>query len=149
MNVIMLTGRLHNDPVRRDTPHHGVVAEFRLAVRREPRHRLWIDVESWGQLAGTVAAHLTKGRHVAVTGELRHTSYHGRDGQRHDDWKVHADRITFLDSPPPDRAVAPAADSSATPRTDPAEDFSPTPRTASGEPEPVTAATTATTVGTG
>lgn len=98
MNVITLTGYLHNDPARRDIPSHGVVAEFRLAVR-EPRHRLWIDVECWGQLAGTVAAHLIKGRHVAVTGELRHTTYHGRDGQRREDWTVRADRITFLDNP--------------------------------------------------
>ena len=133
MNVITLTGRLNNDPVRCNTPHHGVVAEFRLAVR-EPRHRLWIDVESWGQLAGTVAAHLAKGRHVAVTGEIRHTSYHGRDGQRHDDWKVHADRIIFLDPPPPDPAAEPGADPLRVPRTEPANDASPADRTHTGEP---------------
>ena len=65
MNVVTLTGRLHNDPARRETSK-GVVTTFRLAVDAN-RHRLWIDIETWGQLAGT-ATHLTKGRHVAVTG---------------------------------------------------------------------------------
>ena len=57
MNCLNLTGRLTNDPVRRDTSH-GVVAVFRLAVD-DRTHRLWIDVETWGRLAGIVAAHLT------------------------------------------------------------------------------------------
>lgn len=106
MNVITLTGRLHNDPARRDTPK-GVVATFRLAVDTN-RHRLWIDIDTWGHLAGTVAAHLTKGRLIAVTGSLRNTPYTDRSGQRRDHWHVHADRISFLDTPAFDREVGKA-----------------------------------------
>ena len=67
MNVLTLTGRLTADPVRRDTPK-GVVCEFRLAVDTRPR--LWITVQTWGQLAGRCAQHLHAGRHVAVAGPL-------------------------------------------------------------------------------
>ena len=57
MNVLTLTGRLTADPVRRDTPK-GVVCEFRLAVDGRPR--LWITVQTWGQLAGRCAQHLAR-----------------------------------------------------------------------------------------
>ena len=100
MNVIVLTGRLESDPARRDTPK-GVVATFRL-VANHRGHRLWIDIESWGHLAGTVAAHLVKGRLVAVTGALRNKPY-TRDGQRRDYWYIAAGDVTFLDQPGADR----------------------------------------------
>src|SRR5262245_17442648 len=67
MNSVNLTGRLIHDPTRRET-HRGVVASFRLAVDGRPR--VWIDVEAWGHIAGTVATYLTARRHVAVTGRL-------------------------------------------------------------------------------
>jgi single-stranded DNA-binding protein len=108
MNVITLTGRLHSNPVRRETTK-GVVTTFRLTVDAN-RHRLWIDIEVWGHLAGTVHTHLTKGRPVAVTGSLRNTQYTDREHQRRDYWYVAADRITFLDLPtfdPPPEEKAP------------------------------------------
>lgn len=97
MNTIGLTGHLHNDPTRRDTPR-GVVASFRLAVDDRP-NRVWIDVESWGRLAGVVASHLTRQRHIAVTGRLAHRQYHDRNGNSRNHYYVVADRITFLDRP--------------------------------------------------
>ncbi len=93
MNVITLVGRVESEPARRDTTA-GVVTTFRLAVTHH-RHRLWIDVESWGHLAGTAHTHLTPGRRVAVTGALRHKPYAGRDGQRHDHWYVAAHDLTI------------------------------------------------------
>jgi len=114
MNVVTLTGRLHNDPARRET-NKGIVATFRLAVDAN-RHRLWIDVETWGQLAGTVHTHLAKGRLVAVTGSLRHTQYTDRDNQRLDHWYVAADRLSFLDPPMLEREAGKAPTS--TPRSE-------------------------------
>ena len=97
MNTITVTGYLANDPARRDTTK-GVVAEFRVAVDDRPS-RLWIDIETWGRTAGNVAAHLTKGRHVAVTGQLRHDQYHDRNNQLRDRYYITAERITYLDNP--------------------------------------------------
>jgi len=97
MNVVTLAGRLHDDPARRDTPQ-GVVTTFRLAVS-DRRHRLWIDVETWGHLAGIAAAHLTRGRAVGVTGTLRNKPYTTGDGQRRDHWFIAAATSASLTSP--------------------------------------------------
>jgi len=101
MNTIVLVGTLHGDPARRDTTSE-VVTTFRLAVH-DHRHRLWIDIEAWGQLAGTAAAHLTNGRCIGVTGRLRNKPYTARDGQRRDHWHVLATDIWTLD---PDRPTS-------------------------------------------
>lgn len=98
MNVLTLTGRLGDDPVRRDTTK-GVVCEFRLAVHGRPR--LWITVVAWGHLAGSCAHHLTAGRTVAVTGTLMHDQYVTRGGERAERWYCKAYDITFLDRPAP------------------------------------------------
>ena len=45
MNVLTVTGRLADDPVRRETPK-GVVCEFRLAVDGRPR--LYLTIQTWG-----------------------------------------------------------------------------------------------------
>jgi single-stranded DNA-binding protein len=99
VNVVSLIGRVETDPARRDTTA-GVVTTFRLAVTHH-RHRLWIDVEAWGQLAGTANSHLHRGRRVGVTGALRNKPYTTRDGQRRDHWYVAVNDITFDESPAP------------------------------------------------
>lgn len=96
MNVLTLTGRLGDDPVRRDTTK-GVVCEFRLAVHGRPR--LWITVVAWGHLAGQCAQYLTAGRTVAVSGSLLHDQFLTRAGERAERWYCKASQITFLDKP--------------------------------------------------
>ena len=97
MNSITIIGTLTDNPARRDTKR-GVVATFRIAAYSTPR--IWIDVESWGQLAGRVAQYLAKGRSVAVVGNLAHDSWTDQTGQRRERWYIRAERITFLDPPP-------------------------------------------------
>lgn len=94
MNHAAFAGHLTDDPARRDTTA-GVVTTFRLAVH-DGRHRLWIDVEAWGHLAGSAATHLTKGRLVGVTGKLRNHPY-THNGQRRDYWHLVANDISYLD----------------------------------------------------
>jgi len=96
MNVLTVTGRLADDPVRRETPK-GVVCEFRLAVDGRPR--LHLTVQAWGHLAGRCAQHLAAGRHVGVTGTLRHEQWITRAGERADRWYTRATDVTFLDRP--------------------------------------------------
>jgi hypothetical protein len=59
MNVVAITGYLTADPARKETTK-GVVTTFRVGSDDSPR--VWVDVESWGHLAGTCAAHLSRGR---------------------------------------------------------------------------------------
>ena len=95
MNVLTVTGRLTSGPIRRDTTR-GVVCEFRLAVDHNPR--VWITVQTWGQLAGRCAQHLHSGRRVALSGPLQCDSYE-RDGTRQVRWYVKAHTVNFLDPP--------------------------------------------------
>jgi single-stranded DNA-binding protein len=96
MNVLTVTGRLAEDPVRRETSK-GVVCEFRLAVAGRPR--VYLTVQTWGHLAGRCAQHLTTGRHVGITGSLRHDRWITRDGERADRWYALANDVAFLDHP--------------------------------------------------
>jgi len=97
MNVITLTGRLLDDPARTDTAK-GVKTTFRLDV--DGRRQLRLPIATWNRLAGTCAAHLHRGRHIAVTGTLEHSSFTANDGTRRDRWEVVANAVTFLDAPP-------------------------------------------------
>ena len=96
MNVVAITGYLTADPARKESPK-GVVTTFRIGSDGSPR--VWVDVETWGHLAGTCAAHLARGRHVAVGGSLAHAQWTARDGERRERWFIRATQVTFLDHP--------------------------------------------------
>jgi len=96
MNVVAMTGCLTADPARKETTR-GVVTTFRIGSDDSPR--VWVDVESWGHLAGTCAAHLARGRHVAVAGALAHAQWNDRNGERRERWFIRATKVTFLDRP--------------------------------------------------
>ena len=96
MNVLTLAGRVASNPVRRETTR-GVVCEFRLAVDCRPR--LWIVVQTWGQMAGRTAQHVTTGRTIAVSGQLINESYATRSGEPAVRWYVRATSLTYLDRP--------------------------------------------------
>lgn len=102
MNVLTVAGRVASEPVRRETAR-GVVCEFRLAV--ECRPRLWIVVQTWGQLAGRCAQHLTNGRTISVTGQLISEPYATRAGEQAVRWYLRAATITYLDRPAADTSV--------------------------------------------
>ena len=68
MNVVAITGRLVSDVAHRHIDGHGAVAEFRIAV--DGRSPIYLTVETWGHSAGKAAAHLTKGRRIAISRAL-------------------------------------------------------------------------------
>lgn len=109
MNVVTFTGRVKDDPVRKET-RSGVVAEWVLGI--DGKHREWITVEVWGHLAGTCSAHLRAGRRIAVTGSLRTRQWNDREGNRQRVWFCKGSDVTFLDAPisatggVPDQTVA-------------------------------------------
>jgi single-strand DNA-binding protein len=106
LNVIVLIGRLTQDPELRHTGSGVAVAHFTLAVDRGytnqqgERETDFIDISCWRELAETVAQHLQKGRLVAVQGSLQIRRYETADGQQRRAAEVRADRVKFL----PDRS---------------------------------------------
>jgi single-strand DNA-binding protein len=97
MNVVALTGRLVSDVAHRHIDGHGAVAEFRIAV--DGRSPIYLTVETWGHSAGKAAAHLTKGRRIAITGRWAQREFLDRTDQRRQVDYIVAHDLTYLDSP--------------------------------------------------
>ncbi|MEZ5229752.1 MAG: single-stranded DNA-binding protein [Acidimicrobiales bacterium] len=78
MAYFVAAGVISDEVVRKET-RNGVLATFRLETGAPNNRRLWIDVEAWGQLAGTVAHHGSVGRGVLVSGRLTYKTWRDRD----------------------------------------------------------------------
>lgn len=77
-NDILLIGNIGKDPTIKQTQNGNTRAAFQLATSRyigqgQERQRVadWHNVVAWGTLANEIAANLSKGRRVIVSGELR------------------------------------------------------------------------------
>ena len=117
MNTIQLVGRLTRDPELGATTGGKPVCDMRLAIPRRDRDAdpVYVDLIAYDALAQTSAAHLEKGRQVAVSGRLDYQEWEARDGtgkrSRH---QVIAGEIDFLARPATDTAVEqPAGEPSA------------------------------------
>src|SRR5579884_2087939 len=73
MNSVNIIGRLTRDPELRETPTGTAVCSLRLAYEQSsPNEQTgFVDVTCWGATAKAVAAYLSQGDQVGVTGELR------------------------------------------------------------------------------
>ncbi|SMB96308.1 single-strand binding protein [Thermanaeromonas toyohensis ToBE] len=105
LNRTFLIGRLATDPELQYTGSGVARAFFVLAVDRKPdaegkKGTDFIPVVLWRKLAETCAAHLKKGRLVAVDGKLHSRDFQGKDGQRRRELEVVAEDVRFLDRPP-------------------------------------------------
>jgi len=80
MNTIFFTGNVGKDAEIRTVSGTDVL-NFSVAVRqgfnRDARSE-WYRVAVWGQRAGSLRQHITKGAKVAVVGELEIGSYEGK-----------------------------------------------------------------------
>ena len=105
LNVVVLIGRLANDPELKYTPSGIAVSSFRLAVDRQfpnsqgERETDFIDIVVWRQAAEFAANYLGKGRLVAVDGRLQIRSWVAQDGTRRRSAEVVADTLRGLDRP--------------------------------------------------
>lgn len=98
MNHITIAGRLVEDPVRKEA-NGSVVTSFRITSGRSESKsgRLWIDVDTWGRLAGTCHQHLAKGRHVLVSGRLTQKQWaDATTGEKRTRFAVRATAVDFL-----------------------------------------------------
>lgn len=77
MTHFLSIGTIASDIVRKET-RNGVLATFRLRSGPKGRGQIWIDVEAWGHLAGTIHQHGRLDRAVIVAGRLTHKTWHDR-----------------------------------------------------------------------
>ena len=124
MNKITLIGNLTHDPEVRSTPNGVTVCSFTIAVNRRfasgaggARPTDFFRINAWRQLGETCARYLSKGRKVAVIGELQARTYEAKDGTTRMSLDVQADEVEFLSPKQQEDGAAPA------PRADNAQDM--------------------------
>jgi len=92
-------GRLGQDPVLRSTKTGRSVVGLRVAAtNRTPREgektTLWIDVETWGDLAENVAEELHKGEYIHFAGRLQEDEWENDAGETRRKFKITADSVS-------------------------------------------------------
>ena len=99
MNSVVLVGRLTADPEAR-TAGETTIARFSVAVDRGDGKDTtdFPNVVCFGKVAEAVAKYMSKGRLVAVHGQLRTGSYTDKEGNKRYTTEVAADVVKFLDS---------------------------------------------------
>ena len=97
MNKLVLIGNLTNDPEKRATNNGATVTSFTIAVNRKGKAQTdFFRINAWRGLADTCAKFLSKGRKVAVVGELQARTYEGKDGKTKFSLDVQAEEVEFL-----------------------------------------------------
>lgn len=102
MNKLTIIGNLTHDPETRSTPNGVTVCSFTVAVDRKfkdqsgERTTDFFRVNAWRQLGDTCGRFLSKGKKVAVVGELQARTYEAKDGTTRMSLDVQADEIEFL-----------------------------------------------------
>lgn len=113
MNKIILIGNLTADPTLRATQSGTSVCQFTIAVNRRfpgpdgQKQTDFFRINTWRQLAESCNKYLSKGKKVAIIGELQARTYEANDGTTRMSLDVSADEVEFL-SPKEEPKPAPA-----------------------------------------
>lgn len=121
VNYVELIGWLGSDPQDRLGPSGVAICSFSVATKRPGKRQEdgswtyeteWVDVEAFDRLAETVAANLSKGSRVRVTGSLRTHTWEDSKGTKRKSTVVRAEDVLFLDTrnTVDDASVAEASD---------------------------------------
>ena len=103
MNVVVLVGRLTNDPVLRTTQTGTNLANFTIAVpRRFKRDNQpdadFINCTAWGKTGEVISQYLSKGRQIAVQGRIQTSSYQDQSGAQRYRTDVIVENFDFIGS---------------------------------------------------
>lgn len=102
MNNVTLIGRLTKDPELAFTQNGAPYVNFTVACDRPPakdgkRETDFVQCQVWGSQAENLAKYMTKGRQIAVEGNIRVDSRE-ENGQRRWFTKVRVLRVEYLGS---------------------------------------------------
>lgn len=101
MNSVTFVGRLGGDAEQRYTTGGTAVSGFSLAVDRQKKDGqkqppIWLRVTLWGKQAESLTQYLTKGKQVAVQGELDVREYTDKSGEKRTSVEIQGRQITLL-----------------------------------------------------
>lgn len=105
MNLVLLTGRIGNEPQVKEFENGKSVA-FSLATNENYKNAQgetvekteWHNIVGSGKIAELVEKYLAKGSLVSVQGKLRTRNYEDKEGNKKYITEVRISRIEFLDS---------------------------------------------------
>ena len=103
MNVVILIGRLTDNPELKKTSSDISITRFSIAVDRphksgEDRQADFINIVGWRSTAEFICRYFTKGQRIAIEGSLRMNKFTDKDGNNRTTYEVVADNVHFVDS---------------------------------------------------
>ncbi len=103
MNVVVLVGRLTDNPELRHTNSNISVTRFSIAVDRgyksgEERQADFINIVAWRQTAEFITTYFKKGQRIGIEGSLRQNSYTDKDGNKRTSYEVVVNNAHFVES---------------------------------------------------
>ena len=102
MQSLLIIGNLVGDPEVRTTSSGITVCTFVVATNRRfpnadgERQSDFFRINAWRQLGEICSKHLSKGKKVAVVGELQARTYEAKNGETRMSLDVAADEVEFL-----------------------------------------------------
>jgi single-strand DNA-binding protein len=96
MSTVMINGTLTRDPEMRNGGETKVCSMRLVELNGRKKSPLYINVAAFGRQAETCQKYLGKGRHVAVTGQLRLRQWEDEEGAKRSEHSIAAERIDFL-----------------------------------------------------
>lgn len=103
MNIVILHGRLTADPTIRQSNSGKSIAGFSVAVdgykdKDGNKQTDFIRCTAFGQTADMLARYWTKGKEIALEGNLRQNDYTDNNGTKHNSYQVVVNRVHFCGS---------------------------------------------------
>lgn len=113
LNKVILMGRITRDLELRQTPQGIPVLTFTIAVDRsfvrqgEERQADFITCVAWRNQAEFINRYFSKGRMIAIVGNLRTRTYDDKNGTKHYVTEVYVDEVSFTGEPKPQGGYQP------------------------------------------
>lgn len=101
LNRVILMGRITQNLELRQTPSGASVVTFNIAVERsyakqgEEKQTDFITCVAWNKTAEFISNYFSKGRMIAVEGQLRTRTYDDKNGSKHYITEVYVDNVSF------------------------------------------------------
>ena len=104
MNVVVLVGRLTDNPELRHTNSNISVTRFSIAVDRayrsgeEKRQTDFINIVAWRQTAEFITTYFKKGQRIGIEGSLRMNQFTDKDGNKRTTYEVVVNNAHFVEN---------------------------------------------------
>lgn len=98
MNTINLIGRIGKDIELKATESGNSYVRFSLACNRMDKNKTtdWFDLIAWNKTAEIISQYCSKGKMIAVTGQMQIRSYTDNEGKNRKAYEVMVNSLEML-----------------------------------------------------